>query len=99
MGWSKGYGRAEEGAIGKGMGGKGVGAQGPQKTAVARPPAPRGCLGRQPGPERGTARYGIVGSPKDGGSHQLRERSHSACGGLPPMSRIVGVNNVLARNT
>ncbi|MDO4428069.1 MAG: integrase core domain-containing protein [Atopobiaceae bacterium] len=24
---------------------------------------------------------------------------HSACGGLPPMSRIVGVNNLLAHNT
>ena len=27
------------------------------------------------------------------------ERPHSACGGLPPMSRIVGVNNVMARNS
>ena len=27
------------------------------------------------------------------------DRPHSACGGLPPMSRIVGVNNVLAHNT
>ena len=27
------------------------------------------------------------------------ERPHSACGGLPPMSRIVGVNNVMAHNT
>ena len=27
------------------------------------------------------------------------DRPHSACGGLPPMSRIVGVNNLLARNT
>lgn len=27
------------------------------------------------------------------------ERPHSACGGLPPMSRIVGVNNLLAHNT
>ena len=26
-------------------------------------------------------------------------RPHSACGGLPPMSRIVGVNNVMAYNT
>ena len=26
------------------------------------------------------------------------ERPHSACGGLPPMSRIVGVNNLLAHN-
>ena len=26
------------------------------------------------------------------------DRPHSACGGLPPMSRIVGVNNVLAHN-
>ena len=26
-------------------------------------------------------------------------RPHSACGGLPPMSRIVGVNNVLAHNS
>ena len=25
-------------------------------------------------------------------------RPHSACGGLPPMSRIVGVNNLLAHN-
>ena len=28
-----------------------------------------------------------------------RERPHSACGGLPPMSRIVGVNNVMAHNS
>ncbi len=27
------------------------------------------------------------------------DRPHSACGGLPPMSRMVGVNNVLAHNT
>lgn len=27
------------------------------------------------------------------------ERPHSACGGLPPMSRIVGVNNLLAHNS
>lgn len=27
------------------------------------------------------------------------ERPHSACGGLPPMSRIVGVNNLMAHNT
>ena len=27
------------------------------------------------------------------------ERPHSACGGLPPMSRVVGVNNVMAHNT
>lgn len=27
------------------------------------------------------------------------DRPHSACGGLPPMSRIVGVNNLLAHNT
>lgn len=26
------------------------------------------------------------------------DRPHSACGGIPPMSRIAGVNNVLARN-
>mgnify|MGYP000154002897 FL=1 len=26
-------------------------------------------------------------------------RPHSACGGLPPMSRIVGVNNLLAHNS
>ena len=26
-------------------------------------------------------------------------RPHSACGGLPPMSRVVGVNNLLAHNT
>ena len=31
--------------------------------------------------------------------HYNWDRPHSACGGLPPMSRIVGVNNVLARNT
>ena len=24
---------------------------------------------------------------------------HNACGGLPPMSRVVGVNNLLAHNT
>lgn len=28
-----------------------------------------------------------------------RDRPHSACGGLPPMSHIVGVNNVLAHNS
>lgn len=27
------------------------------------------------------------------------DRPHSACGGLPPMSRIYGVNNVLALNS
>ena len=27
------------------------------------------------------------------------ERPHSACGGIPPMSRIVGVNNVTAHNS
>lgn len=26
------------------------------------------------------------------------DRPHSACGGIAPMSRIAGVNNVLARN-
>ncbi len=31
--------------------------------------------------------------------HYNWDRPHSACGGLPPMSRIGGVNNVLARNT
>ena len=31
--------------------------------------------------------------------HYNWERPHSACGGRPPMSRIVGVNNVLAHNT
>lgn len=31
--------------------------------------------------------------------HYNWERPHSACGGLPPMSRIAGVNNVMARNT
>lgn len=30
--------------------------------------------------------------------HYNWDRPHSACGGLPPMSRIVGVNNVLAHN-
>ena len=31
--------------------------------------------------------------------HYNRNRPHSACGGLPPMSRITGANNVLAHNT
>ena len=31
--------------------------------------------------------------------HYNWDRPHGACGGLPPMSRIVGVNNVLARNS
>lgn len=31
--------------------------------------------------------------------HYNWERPHSACGGLPPMSRIVGVNNLSAHNT
>ena len=31
--------------------------------------------------------------------HYNWDRPHSACGGLPPMSRIVGVNNVLAHNS
>ena len=30
--------------------------------------------------------------------HYNWDRPHSACGGLPPMSRILGVNNVLAHN-
>ena len=31
--------------------------------------------------------------------HYNWSRPHSACGGLPPMSRIAGVNNVMARNS
>ncbi len=31
--------------------------------------------------------------------HYNWDRPHSACGGLPHMSRIVGVNNLLARNS
>lgn len=31
--------------------------------------------------------------------HYNWERPHSACGGLPPMSRILGVNNVMAHNS
>ncbi len=31
--------------------------------------------------------------------HYNWDRPHSACGGLPPMSRIVGVNNLMAHNT
>lgn len=31
--------------------------------------------------------------------HYNWSRPHSACGGLPPMSRIAGVNNLLAHNT
>ena len=31
--------------------------------------------------------------------HYNWSRPHSACGGLPPMSRIVGVNNLLAHNS
>lgn len=31
--------------------------------------------------------------------HYNWDRPHSACGGLPPMSRIVGVNNLLAHNS
>ena len=31
--------------------------------------------------------------------HYNWERPHSACGSLSPMSRIVGVNNVLAHNS
>ena len=31
--------------------------------------------------------------------HYNWERPHSACGGLPPMSRIVGVNNLSAHNS
>ena len=31
--------------------------------------------------------------------HYNWDRPHGACGGLPPVSRIVGVNNVLARNS
>ena len=30
--------------------------------------------------------------------HYNWDRPHSACGGLPPMSRIAGVNNLLAHN-
>ena len=30
--------------------------------------------------------------------HYDWERPHSACGGLPPMSRIVGVKNLSAHN-
>ncbi|WP_417572349.1 integrase core domain-containing protein [Paratractidigestivibacter faecalis] len=31
--------------------------------------------------------------------HYNWERPHSACGGLPPMSRVLGVNNVMAHNS
>lgn len=31
--------------------------------------------------------------------HYNWERPHSACGGLPPMSRILGVNNVMAHSS
>lgn len=31
--------------------------------------------------------------------HYNWSRPHSACGGLPPMSRVAGVNNLLAHNT
>lgn len=31
--------------------------------------------------------------------HYNWNRPHSACGGQPPMSRIVGVNNLLAHNS
>ena len=30
--------------------------------------------------------------------HYNWDRPHSACGGLPPMSRIVGVNNLSVHN-
>ena len=30
--------------------------------------------------------------------HYNWSRPHSACGGLPPMSRVAGVNNLLAHN-
>lgn len=33
------------------------------------------------------------------GIERKHARPHSACGGLPPMSRIVGVNNVMAHNS
>ena len=38
-------------------------------------------------------------APPDYLEHYNWGRPHSACGGLPPMSRIVGVNNLLAHNT
>ena len=38
------------------------------------------------------------GWESEGGEGHDWDRPHSACGGLPPMSRIVGVNNVLAHN-
>lgn len=31
--------------------------------------------------------------------HYNWDRPHGACGGPPPMSRIYGVNNVMAHNT
>ena len=31
--------------------------------------------------------------------HYNWSRPHSACGGLPPMSRVAGVNNLLAHNS
>lgn len=52
-------------------------------------------------------RYGRARDSEAGGAEALPayiehyncSRPHSACGGLPPMSRIVGVNNLLAHNS
>ena len=44
------------------------------------------------GPGRADALPALIG-------HYDWERPHSACGGLPPMSRIADVNNLLAHNS
>ena len=51
--------------------------------------------------QQGLGERGGGGPPPSPASleHYNWDRPHSACGGLPPMSRIVGVNNLLARNT
>lgn len=48
---------------------------------------------------RGRARRGGPRPPSPSSTAAIGTPPHGACGGLPPMSRIVGVNNLLAHNS
>lgn len=58
----------------------------------AAPPVPGGAALMISEAERASALPAFT-------EHYNWERPHSACGGLPLMSRIIGVNNLLAHNS
>ena len=66
-----------------------------QVHQAVQPLAERQGRADEPHPRPGVA---VRAGPGERGRYNW-DRPHSACGGLPPMSRIVGVNNVLAHNS